>query len=81
MELIITPKDELQGLMQDVVRAEVSQLGMAPMQPFTLKQVCEYLSKDERTIRRWCREGVLVARQIAGSVYVTRESVYRYFKQ
>lgn len=80
MEIVITPKEDVQALVREAVRAEVSHLGVAPMQPFTLKQACEFLSKPQETIRRWCRQGVLDARQVGGSMYVTRESVYRYFQ-
>ncbi len=48
---------------------------------YTVEELAELLDVQERTLRRFLREGTLKGRKLAGRWYITSEGLKAYFEE
>ena len=76
MKTVLLTDEELRELISQAVREAMSSAQVRTLEPlYTFKQACDLLSKDEHTLYRWSKQGVIKTTAIGGARYVTGQSI------
>lgn len=76
MNVITITDDELRTLVAEQMRAVLGTAQVKAIEPiYTLQQACNMFDKDERTLYRWAKDGIITIAAFGGSRYVTGASI------
>lgn len=78
-ELVTMTAEDLQNMLQVVVRKELTQARAETLRPlYSYKAAAELLGKPRQTLDRWVRAGILRKVKIYDSAYIDGGSIAQY---